>query len=173
MFYVFIGGPSNKTVHLMTVRSNAVSWRNRTLKCPLTLILSFYEETKKQTERLEMKKRSLRLVYISIVRSRHHVIDLYFYSNVLFFLRCRVCTWDVNRLLHLHWRLPHPLPMSTINPSDRTWKVDLKLTRLFCSFNYFICHLIGQCSCLVKFVKNLISIQVTCKHFPSINLTFS
>lgn len=158
----------------MTVRSNAVSWRNRTLKCPLTLILSFYEETKKQTERLEMKKKkSLRLVYISIVRSRHHVIDLYFYSNVLFFLRCRVCTWDVNRLLHLHWRLPHPLPMSTINPSDRTWKVDLKLTRLFCSFNYFICHLIGQCSCLVKFVKNLISIQVTCKHFPSINLTFS
>lgn len=119
------------------------------------------------------KKKSLRLVYISIVRSRHHVIDLYFYSNVLFFLRCRVCTWDVNRLLHLHWRLPHPLPMSTINPSDRTWKVDLKLTRLFCSFNYFICHLIGQCSCLVKFVKNLISIQVTCKHFPSINLTFS
>lgn len=30
------------------------------------------------------KKKSKRLVYISIVRSRHHVIDLYFYSNVLF-----------------------------------------------------------------------------------------
>lgn len=58
---MFIGGPSNKTVHLMTVRSNAVSWRNRTLKCPLTLILSFYEETKKkQTERLEMKKKKLK-----------------------------------------------------------------------------------------------------------------
>lgn len=53
------------------------------LKCSLTLILSFYEETKKQTERLEMKKKSLRLVYISIVRSRHHVIDLYAFLSTL------------------------------------------------------------------------------------------